>query len=131
MIDVAEETIRVLDSMAGFEWDLSWLQGLLRRTLKFQNDAAVVFEDCRQQGNVHDCGVYAMANLRSFVESADFNSPRMPGTHLEFKEKEAAVMALRQQFASELRKEQLHPWEQYAPKKEKNQKRKQRGGRRG
>jgi hypothetical protein len=105
-------TIRMLDSIPGCrkDWNLSWLQALLRRSFGWKVDATVKFEDCRLQDNKHDCGVYVMANMRSFVESVDFNAPRMPGKHMGGVGKAKAVLALRKHFAAELLSGKLRDW---------------------
>lgn len=107
VIDVEKRSIRLLDSIAGIKWDLSWVQGLLRRAFGWKANARVEIVKCRQQGNSDDCGVYIMGNLRSFLGDVDFNDERMPGTHLDFDEKTAAVLALRAHFAAELRRGKL------------------------
>ncbi len=111
VIDVEQQSIRMLDSIPDCrkKWDLSWLQALLKRTFGWKADASVNFEKCRLQGNSHDCGVYVMGNLRSFVESAHFNDRRMPGQHLGERKAEA-VLALRKHFAEELRASELRDW---------------------
>ncbi len=109
VIDVEKRTIRLLDSIIGFKWNLSWLQGLLRRAFGWAKNPVVKVEKCRQQGNGHDCGVYVMANLRSFVERVDFNAVRMPGRHLG-EGKAMAVLAVRSHLASELLEAKVIPW---------------------
>ncbi len=111
VINVRAQTIRVLDSIIACRpnWDLRWLQELMKRAFGWKNDGAVTLENCRVQDNNDDCGVYVMGNLRSFWENVDFNHRRMPGMHLK-KKKFAAVLALRQHFASELLAGKLSEW---------------------
>ncbi len=111
VIGVEAQTIALLDSIVPCRksWKLAWLQGLLKCVFGWRKNATIKFEQCRLQGNNDDCGVYTMANLRSFVDGVDFNASRMPGEHLGGK-KDAAVVALRAHFARELREEQLHTW---------------------
>ena len=45
-----------------------------------------MLQPCRQQGNGTDCGVYAMANIRSLLFGRDVNGEGMPGSHMEQKQ---------------------------------------------
>jgi len=70
---------------------------------------AVKYPNCRQQVNSDDCGVYAMANVRSLLFKRDINGNGMPGSHLG-KKRPAAVMALRKKFLAEFSKKKLSKW---------------------
>jgi Ulp1 family protease len=70
---------------------------------------AVKYPNCRQQVNSDDCGVYAMANVRSLLFKRDINGTGMPGSHLG-KKRQAAVMALRKKFLAEFSRKKLSKW---------------------
>lgn len=104
VIRVRERTIEVLDSIPACarNWELAFLQKLLKRAFGWKNEARVAYPKCRNQGNNDDCGVYAMGHVRSLIEGVDINDARMPGVHLKRK-KDGAVVGLRKHFARELR----------------------------
>ncbi len=107
-----DSLIRVYDSVEGCQG--GWIREgcfmfelleILRPKKKFE----VEFFACRQQGNVTDCGVYAMANTRSLLFGRDVNGEGMPGSHMG-KNKETAVTELRTKFAKELTSSRLSEW---------------------
>jgi hypothetical protein len=111
-IDVVKARIQLLDSIPSCAkgWNLAFLQKLLKSVFGWKKNAVVTYEKCREQRNSHDCGVYAMANVRSLVENVSVNHARMPGEHLSNKAKNKAVAELRKRFARELRTGALTAW---------------------
>jgi hypothetical protein len=111
VIYVEKAKIELFDSLptCAKNWNLKFLQKLLRTAFGWRKDAVVTYPDCRDQDNGHDCGVYVMANVRSLLEGIDVNHKRMPGKHLK-NAKDKAVSALRKRFAFELLKGKLTDW---------------------
>ncbi len=111
-ISIEERTVHVYDSISpmskGWVPNDSFLHDLLVAVFpgkKFN----VEFPACRQQVNSDDCGVYAMANLRSLLFNRDVNGAGMPGRHLK-KKRAAAVMDMRMKIFRELSARKLSEW---------------------
>ncbi len=110
-ISLENRNIRVFDSVKEIapKWVTPRLQQLLCSIVGAKDDFQVLLPKCCQQVNSDDCGVYAMANLRSLLFQRKMDNKSMVGEHLGHRRAEA-VKKLRKKFFDEFKERRLSEW---------------------
>ena len=124
-IYLKEGIINVYDSISGKEevlknkWAPQRLRDLVACFVEPVGSEVITVKveirQCSYQRNTHDCGIYAMANMRSLLSGCSVRHKQMVGTHMG-KKRAGAVLALRKQLQEEFKTERLLPW--WEPEKE-------------
>ncbi len=115
VLKMKERVVELYDScpkyQLNFKKDIIRLQTLLKEG--FGGEWNVTTPECPQQDNDDDCGVYALNVLRNLINGSNFEYKlKFPGkrnVQNPDKNKKKSVMALRKQFAEEIRQNRLFP----------------------
>ena len=111
-ISLTKKRIEVYDSIPDMakEWVTPRLQRLLRSVVGGKVNFAVELKESAQQVNYDDCGVYAMANMRSLLFGREVFPKSMVGKHMGNARRESEVTKLRLKFFKEYTERKLSKW---------------------